>query len=69
MIDTTQPLTPEQQAALEFQNTRNKFQPAPTSVVNPSVTQQTTFEKMNAIAQNVTNTPLDPNYVDPNQIV
>jgi len=69
MIDPTQPLTPEQQAALEFQNTRNKFQPVPTSVVNPSVTQQTTFEKMNAIAQNVTNTPLDPNYVDPNQIV
>ena len=69
MIDPIQPLTPQQQAALEFQNTRNKFQAAPTSVINPSVSDQTTFENMNALAQNTTNTPLDPNYVDTNKIV
>ena len=68
MINQDQLITPEQEAALGFQNARNKFSPAPTSVINPSATEQNTFNTMNAIAQDTANTPLDPNYVDPNQI-
>tara|TARA_R110000751_G_scaffold299271_2_gene409828 strand:+ start:147 stop:356 length:210 start_codon:yes stop_codon:yes gene_type:complete len=68
MIDPNQPLTPEQLAALSFQNNRNKFQAPTTSVVNTTDSQESSFQQMNALAQNTTNTPLDPNYVDPNQI-
>lgn len=73
MIDdptlTNQPSDPR--LNIDYLQAKGKFSAVPTSV-DPGkmpASQMRNEQMFNSIASNTNNTPLDPNYVDPNQMV